>query len=322
MIINPIIPLWLMVPICIILILMKRKGVIPFLRQLLIIVLLFAINLRIMIPGEGGTQVTKQRDLQVVFVIDKTISMLANDYDGHKERLEGVKADCSYIIDHLAGSNFSVISYHNMANVMSPFTEDTDHVKATIDSIYPIDTSAARGTNVGVAKQCLLDLLKSHDNNKKTVVFFISDGENNSKEKMESFAEVAEYIDGGAVLGYGTTKGGTMTIRTGYTADYYEEITDWSEWPSKPAVSKLDEGNLKKIAGEMGIEYVHMEKTQVIDRVLTTIEKQSTLETDMKQENAKNDKTDGATDLYYLFVIPLVIMLCVEGILFVVKKEM
>ena len=41
--------------------------------------------------------------LDVMFVIDNTISMLAEDYDGENTRLEGVKTDCSYIIDELAG---------------------------------------------------------------------------------------------------------------------------------------------------------------------------------------------------------------------------
>ena len=43
---EPIIPIWLMVIICIGLLAIKRKGVIPYIRQCLIVVLLFVINLR------------------------------------------------------------------------------------------------------------------------------------------------------------------------------------------------------------------------------------------------------------------------------------
>lgn len=37
------------------------------------------------------------------------------------------------------------------------------------------------------------------------MLFFVSDGETTSVETLKSFAEVKKYINGGAVLGYGTT---------------------------------------------------------------------------------------------------------------------
>ena len=43
---EPIIPIWLMVIICIGLLAIKRKGIAPYIRQVLIVLLLFAINLR------------------------------------------------------------------------------------------------------------------------------------------------------------------------------------------------------------------------------------------------------------------------------------
>ena len=43
---EPMIPIWLMVIICIGLLAIKRKGIIPYVRQCLIVLLLFAINLR------------------------------------------------------------------------------------------------------------------------------------------------------------------------------------------------------------------------------------------------------------------------------------
>ena len=43
---EPIIPIWLMVIICVGLLAIKRKGVIPYVRQVLMVLLLFAINLR------------------------------------------------------------------------------------------------------------------------------------------------------------------------------------------------------------------------------------------------------------------------------------
>ena len=47
--INPILPIWLMSILCIGMLVMKRKGVWNYIRQILIVLLVFAMNLRIMI---------------------------------------------------------------------------------------------------------------------------------------------------------------------------------------------------------------------------------------------------------------------------------
>lgn len=52
MIINPIIPIWLMAIICIALAIFKRKGKFAYIRQIIMIILLFMINLRMMIPTD------------------------------------------------------------------------------------------------------------------------------------------------------------------------------------------------------------------------------------------------------------------------------
>ena len=49
MIVSPIIPIWLMGIICVILIILKSKNWKTFIRQIIIVILLFLINLRIMI---------------------------------------------------------------------------------------------------------------------------------------------------------------------------------------------------------------------------------------------------------------------------------
>ena len=72
----PIIPIWIMLIICIsliIYIIIKKRD----LLQILIIILLFVINLRIMIPSNNSK--TIKNDLDILFVIDNTISMNALD---------------------------------------------------------------------------------------------------------------------------------------------------------------------------------------------------------------------------------------------------
>ena len=46
------------------------------------------------------------------------------------------------------------------------------------------------------------------------------------------------------VLGYGTKTGGTMTIKSRYEGVEDEVILDYSDYPTKEAVSVIDEKNL------------------------------------------------------------------------------
>ena len=100
MIINPIIPIWLMAIICIVLLIFKRKGWMGYIRQILIILLLFAINMRVMVKDVEVPVLLPKVD--VLFVVDNSISMLAEDYGlSNGRRLDAVKKDCEYIMEKL-----------------------------------------------------------------------------------------------------------------------------------------------------------------------------------------------------------------------------
>lgn len=305
MIVNPIIPIWLMSIICVFLLVLKRKGIFPYIRQMILILLLFVINLRIMVPDGEVTVKTQKMSTKVLFVVDSTISMVAKD-DGEHERLEKVREDCSYILTELDGAKFAVISFNNEAHYLSPFTNNSEYAQGVIDAIYPMSSLYAKGSSMNVWKEMTIDILKTakEDATGDVVLFFISDGEITNNEKLESFSELSQYVDGGAVLGYGTSQGGQMEM-TSFYSDEPEVIEDRSSYPYKPAVSKIDESNLRQIAKDVGVDYIHMTKASDLDGVLANI-----------KENASTEDTDksieGHKDIYYVFVIPLLLLLLFE----------
>ena len=61
-----------------------------------------------MVPGKDVTNLSNNVD--VLFVIDNTISMLAEDYDGDGRRMDAVKEDCKYIMEQFPGASFSVVT--------------------------------------------------------------------------------------------------------------------------------------------------------------------------------------------------------------------
>ncbi len=305
---NPIIPVGAMAVICVILLCLKRRGVAPYIRQIIIILLLFVINLRPMIRDKHVKVEQEVTKCKIIFVVDDTISMVAEDYDGKNPRFDGAKADIAYIIDEFPGAEYSIIDFNNDAQVLTPFTDDPEFAKAFVNSIAPVYYRYAFGTNLSVVKDTLENVLEAADerSNDPIYVFFISDGEITDDYALKPFDDLAEYIDGGAVMGYGTTKGGIMHVTDAYTGES-EVLMDERDYPYQPAVSCIDESNLKKIAQELGISYVHMDRTERIESTLNNIK--NSVETDVEE-----DKREGYAELYFFFMIPLAVLVAYEFI--------
>lgn len=316
MIINPIIPIWLMTIICIALVICKRKGKFAYIRQIIMIILLFMINLRMMIPTDVEVS-TKRIDANVFFVIDNTISMAANDCADGTTRMDALKADCNNITGSLSGARFSLITFANISKLVFPLTESTSFVNSCIKGIGVTDELYAKGSSMNICKDMLVELVKAaHEKNTgKVIVFFISDGEITNGDTLDSFKEAAKYIDGGAVLGYGTSKGGNMYIKD-YFSDDLVAIEDKSEYPYKKAVSKIDEENLKAIAKDMDIEYINMTTENKLDTVIDNIKK------DTASLGDEDSRLDGYKDIYFIFIVPLVGMLVYEFINWKRKGEL
>ena len=313
MFLNPIIPVWIMLVISIVLIAVimvvlfrqKRKLIEKLFRigrLIAIVILLFVINLRPMLSTKGDEEVI-MNNLNVLFVVDNTISMMAEDYNGNTPRMNAVKKDMSYIIDELSGANFGVISFDNNSKILCPFTADTETVEDVISILNSVNSIYAKGTSLNFPIGDMHELLESASKkeNKKTICFFISDGEITDDSKLDSFKPIAKYLNGGAVLGYGTEEGGKMLSSQDSDFKYY--IYDYDTHGD--ALSKIDEGNLQKIAKDLEIDYVRMDKQSRIDKVLTPIKKLIVKESGVSKK--KNGK-----DIYYYFVIPLVMLLMWE----------
>lgn len=305
MITNPIMPIWLMILICIIFIIIRSKNKHNFIKQIIIVILLFLINLRIMIPSSNVQIVTN--NLDVLFVIDNTISILAEDYKGNTQRLTAIKKDCNYIIDQLNGARFSVITFSNASRIITPYIKDANLTIEAINTIQVMEELYSQGSSLNVVIEDTIHSLeasaKKPDRNR--IIFFISDGEITNDDILKSFSGAKKYVDNGAVLGYGTSKGGYMRVTNNYTNET-NYIEDKATWPYVKALSKIDENNLKKISQDMGIDYINMEKQSNLDYKLKEIKQ--------KLQNTGNETKDSYTDIYYIFALPLCLILIYEFI--------
>ena len=305
MVVFPIIPIWLMIIICAVLIIICLKYSKKNILRILMIILIFIINLRIMIPNDKTE--TFSNNLDVLFVIDSTISMDALDYKGNQTRLSGVKSDSKHIINELSGARFSVVSFDNNAKIVVPFTYDTDIVLDSIEYISPLSQTYATGSSLNTPYELIENIFKNNtDNDRTKVIFFISDGEITDESSLKSYKEISKYINGGAVLGYGTTQGGYMKYKEMFGSEkesylmYYYPGEGYSK-----AVSKIDESNLKKIASDLKVDYIKMNNESDIDRKLTSIKNK----TDLKASTMDKSSYD---DIYYIFIIPLLVLMVLD----------
>ena len=301
--IFPIIPIWLMLIICIFLLFIILKSN-KKLNYIIIIILLFIINLRIMIPSTNTKVI--ENNLDILFVIDNTISMNALDYKDNTTRLTNAKKDCQNIIKELNGARFSLITFDNTAKIITPYTSDSNITKEAINILEPIDELYAQGTSLNTPIETIITSLKSSKkkDNRIRILFFISDGEITNNQNLKSFKEISKYINNGIVLGYGTKQGGYIKIKNKYT-NKEEYIMDSSNFNYQKAISIIDEKNLKQIANDINIEYIN---TSNQDRIKNKIKEIKKLSTNNITSNNKNNYED----TYYIFVIPLLILLIID----------
>ena len=285
----------------------KKEKTFTIIRLVLIYVLALIIGLRPVIKEDKYEFTAK--NLDVLFVVDTTISMWALDYDMSSPRMDGARVDAKYIAKELAGSNFALLTFDDQAHVISPFTQDLVYIEDLIDTLAAPDITYAMGSDMSLPYADMESLLRSSSKkeNRKTIVVFISDGEITNGKELTSYEALKQYVDAGVVLGYGTEQGGKMKDSSyGYIFD---------ETTGKEALSVIDEGNLKSIADDMGLVYSRMSgeysDRAALEGVVEYIKASSMSITDSVKGVEKYK------DIYYIFAGLLTVLLIAEDCILV-----
>ncbi|WP_313366152.1 VWA domain-containing protein [Microbacterium sp.] len=264
------------------------------------IVVVFAMLLRPGIPG--GTSQTLATDTDVVIVVDTTASIVAEDWAGDRPRIEGVRADVQAIVDEYPGARFALISFDAAAQLRLPLTTDATALMSSLDVMRPEVTDQSRGSSIGIANRMLADTLSAAAKaspERARMVFYLGDGEQTASREPESFASSAKYVDGGAVLGYGTTEGGPMKKTTGAGA----AAGGYIEYQGAPAMSVIDEDNLRQVSEQLGVEY----QPRSADAGIELPEAPSST-----TDYAASGEVGNVIELYWISALGLIALLAVE----------
>lgn len=308
---NPLLPFAVLVPLTLVIVLacgvvaMTRSGrrIMWILRALTVVVMATALA-RPGIPSEVA--VTKEEaTAQVYLVVDITASMVAEDWNGNEPRLEGLKADIEDLIDAMPSAKFSLLVFDSTSTMRVPLTTDDAALRSAVSILEPEPTLSSSGTSPMEPAQLLSNRLakgaEAHPGEDQ-YVFYFGDGEATAENAPKTFD--GEYaLAGGAVFGYGTEQGGKMKE----TLDHFSErtpkyITDRTT--NQPALSKIDENNLKTIASALNVEYVHRSAATSITQDYKVPQLESKL--------INTDEQRGVDELFWIPLIAVFAWLIVE----------
>jgi Ca-activated chloride channel family protein len=205
MIISPIIPIWVLILLFIVSIVFftqrKPKNII---LTCVIFAFLFLIDIRI--KNTNGIAKTSSCNLDILFAIDTSLSMVAEDYNGNERRLDAVIDDCQEIVDSFPGGKYSLIIFDDRARVVSPFTTDGNVITSYLRGIGIPLAFYAKGSSINSSYEAIYDMLSNYESEetRKKILIYISDGEITNEEKLTSFSKLNGCSDYAAILGYGT----------------------------------------------------------------------------------------------------------------------
>ena len=122
-----------------------------------------------------------QKGLEVVFALDVSRSMLAQD--ASPSRLERAKQQIKDMVDEMAGDRVGLIVFAGEADQAVPLTSHYDDFKQILDTVGPHSISVG-GSQLGVALKAVSEAFISKTNEHKTIVLF-TDGEDQESEPVK-----------------------------------------------------------------------------------------------------------------------------------------
>ncbi len=245
-----------------------------FIIRCSIILLVFLMAIGISIPG--GTSPPGMLNLDIVFAVDTTASMGAEDY-GSKLRLEGVKTDLLAMAERFKGARMTLIGFDSTDHLLLPFTSDTAAFSTAVNTmereVYAYSSGSSIDQPIKAIQKQLQNSQTAHPKRGR-LVFYLGDGEQTASKQPASFASLTPYMNGGLVLGYGTSAGGKIRKFTGYSdgivygspyiLEFSKEVMN-----EVPAVSKINEDNLRQIADQLKVNYEKREPNSNVTKLVT-----------------------------------------------------
>ena len=190
--------------------------------------------------GETETVTVSQASADVLFVVDVSRSMLAED--AAPNRLARAKAEIGQLVGKLEGHRVGLIAFAGRAVPVCPLTPDHSYFNTVLGTV---DTRSAGKGGSRLAEAIKAAVRAFPDGQGAKLMVLITDGDDQDKpEYTQEAAKLAR--DAGikiVVVGIGSEEGSNITLTDPNTGAKTTLMHD-----GKPVISKLDGEALRKIA--------------------------------------------------------------------------
>ena len=201
-------------------------------------------------PQKGTGKVTeKRKGISIMFCIDVSNSMLAQDYTPN--RIEAAKRGLSSFVDNLQGDKIGIVIFAGKAFVQLPVTSDYAAAKMFISNISTKQINT-QGTDIATAiDMAAASMLPSGENeinniakdNTNKVIVVISDGEDHFEEAVDMARQVYDnYKIRVYTVGGGSTQGEPIPVYRNGQLEYKKDREGTT------VITRLNEAILRDIA--------------------------------------------------------------------------
>lgn len=234
----------------------------------------------------------KQEGIELMFVVDVSNSMLADDYK--PSRLERTKNAINTLLDKFTNDRVGLVVFAGKAFVQLPITSDYIAAKRFVEYISP-GMITAQGTSIENALDVSYRSFSSESKGSRAVIL-ISDGENHDESPLKIAKKMAD--DGIIIstIGIGTPSGVALNIGGNPVTDENGNIV----------VTKLNEEVLKQIALTTGGTYVKASNTSIgLNELVSQLRS-------IDDREFSSTKFESYNELFQYFLIPGLLLILLE----------
>jgi Ca-activated chloride channel family protein len=251
----------------------------------------------------GGKADVDTSNLNVFFIVDNTGSMATKDMEnGTKYRYEKAAEDIRQIVKLFPGAKYGVFTLDYNSRQTVPLINSSSAINAYTETLKPKPSIHSNDSDLNALLRLATERVKNYNSrfpDRNSIVFFLSDGEDNVQDKSKAPKELEKAIAGGAVIGYGTTEGDYISI-----VEYNGSI---NETTPGEHVSKINEANLTDLASNLGIKYYNRNSSNELFSNTSNF-------VDISNIRSRSDKTiDVAEDLYWIPMLGAIALLLWDG---------
>lgn len=271
-----------------------RLAILIFVGLILFVIVLLR-------PISGSDIVTtKASNLDIMIVVDTSLSMSVRDMPNNASRIEATKTLLSSIVKARNTDRIGLVSFSSLATPELPLTTDYTTVQTGIETLRLVDFSYSKGSSVaiGIAEAVTRLTANESSQNRAKAIILVGDGE--EKNATSGGIDVVSAAKSANIpiysIGVGTSTGGDVLYKIGLGNDAKElPLYD----VNGRAVSKRIPGEYERLSSQTNGKYWDYESFSLSELTSKLVAGQSDLQTKSSKVN---------NELYYFFTPFLVIL--------------